>query len=414
MTDISGGYANHVGSTRDGAGNLFAVITQDGPSGGDVDVIIKRCLVNTDPTIASSWVEVARFTEAQHGKHGYGSAEVRDNGDFVAILSERNSAGATVTRVRVVKGIASPGGSGGGGAQGPPGPAGPQGPPGPQGPKGATGPAGGPPGPQGPQGATGATGPAGPQGPQGQPGELTKAYMWADRWTADLLYHWLIELAAVDLAPLIDARLEALGLMPAAAYTPDSPIVGSAQATADQCIAYILARPHGEYTAADVEAIVQAYFDLSQTSKVDPVLAIAQCIHETGSLSSWWAQRPRRNPAGIGVTGETQPGTPDQPPGADWAWDGQVWRAGVSFASWASESAVAHVGRLLAYAAPDAQLDGAQKYLVEEALTYRPLPESYRGGAPTLRGLAGTWAVPGTDYPDKLAAIANAIVGTAT
>lgn len=40
-----------------------------------------------------------------------------------------------------------------------------------------------------------------------------------------------------------------------------------------------------------------------------------------------------------------------------------------------------------------------------------PLPASYRGGAPTSRGLRGRWAVPGTTYPDKLARIANAIGG---
>jgi len=165
MTDISGAYVNHVGSTHDGVHNLYAILTQDGPAGGDVDVIIKRCLAGVDPTVADNWKEVKRYPEKQFGKNGYGSGEVRANGDFVAILSQRNAAGQVVARVHVIPGLCPPWpAGGGGGAQGPPGPAGPQGPPGPQ------GPAGGPPGPQGPpgpKGATGAQGPVGPPGPSG-------------------------------------------------------------------------------------------------------------------------------------------------------------------------------------------------------------------------------------------------------
>jgi hypothetical protein len=47
--------------------------------------------------------------------------------------------------------------------------------------------------------------------------------------------------------------------------------------------------------------------------------------------------------------------------------------------------------------------------LVDRALSVRDLPLRYHGGAPTLRGLGGTWAVPGTVYPERIAAIAEAI-----
>ena len=117
------------------------------------------------------------------------------------------------------------------------------------------------------------------------------------------------------------------------------------------------------------------------------LLAVAQMTEETGHLTSFWSQRPRRNLAGIGVTGE---------PGA-----------GVSFPD--LKTAVrAHTGRLLAFALPSGVESEAQHQLIEEALAARPLPEKYRGIAPTLQGLAGTWAQD-PDYATKVAAVANEI-----
>ena len=190
--------------------------------------------------------------------------------------------------------------------------------------------------------------------------------------------------------------------------TPDSPILAPPRATLDPCSRAILARPHGAYTPGDLATITRAYFDVCVLAGVDPLLAIAQLIHETGNLTSWWAARPRRNPAGIGVTGQTRL---LKPATGAWQYDGDRWREGVAFATWADDAIPAHVGRLLAYALRDDQANEAQKALISKALRYRPLPAAYRGAAPTLAGLAGRWAVPGTEYPQKLAAIANAITG---
>jgi hypothetical protein len=200
--------------------------------------------------------------------------------------------------------------------------------------------------------------------------------------------------------------------------TPDSAILSEKRATAAQCIRYILSRPHGEYTDHDIaNVIIPGYFSTCQAVGVDPLLAIAQMIHETGNLSSWWSERPRRNPAGIGVTGRSAATPPLSPPLAGgnggvagaWAWNGAMWIEGVSFASWGDDAIPAHVGRLLAYALRDDQASAAQRTLIAKALTYRPLPASYRGVAPTLRGLNGRWASPGTGYADAIARIANAI-----
>jgi hypothetical protein len=194
--------------------------------------------------------------------------------------------------------------------------------------------------------------------------------------------------------------------------TADASILaGAPSAAPEQCARFMLARPHGEYTENDIaNVIVPAYFSTCAAGGADPVILIAQMVHETGCLTSWWSQRPRRNPAGIGVTGQKRP---EQPTSGAWQFDDQAgfWREGVAFPSWKDDSIPAHVGRLLAYALRDDQANAAQRALIARALSYRPLPASYRGAAPTLRGLAGRWAVPGTEYPNKLAQIASAIQG---
>jgi hypothetical protein len=149
------------------------------------------------------------------------------------------------------------------------------------------------------------------------------------------------------------------------------------------------------------------------------LLVTAQMIHETGNLSSWWSQRPRRNPAGIGVTGETRRADPGDPHA--WAWNEErgLFAAGISFPTWTEHGIPAHVGRLLAYALPAAApLTAGQRRLVETALSVRPLPDRLRGSAPTLDGLVGTWAVPGRQtvdgrgvtYAESIADIARRIL----
>jgi N-acetylmuramoyl-L-alanine amidase len=150
---------------------------------------------------------------------------------------------------------------------------------------------------------------------------------------------------------------------------------------------FCLARPHEKYSEEDVARILRLYFETARPVGLDPLLVISQMVLETANLTSFWSQRPRRNPAGIGVTGE---------PGE-----------GVSFASW-PKAVRAHTGRLLAYVLPKGRENSVQRALVEEALTVRPLPPDLRGVAPTLQGLTGTWATD-PEYADKISNIANEI-----
>lgn len=194
----------------------------------------------------------------------------------------------------------------------------------------------------------------------------------------------------------------AASIAPIVAYTEHSALIGVPHATPGQAVAYILSRPHTNYTDDDVRnTIVPAYYATCRGVGVDPVLAIAQMIHETGNLTSAKSRRPWRNPAGIGATND----------GAQ----------GVGFASWKDDAVPAQIGRLLAYALPAGTGTPQQLALIEKALTYRGLPAACRGSAPILRflgsgpnpvrgcGWAGKDDSEGMVYGAKIAEIANAI-----
>jgi N-acetyl-anhydromuramyl-L-alanine amidase AmpD len=169
--------------------------------------------------------------------------------------------------------------------------------------------------------------------------------------------------------------------------TVSSRLVAPARVDRPQAAKFLTTRPHGTYSSRAVRHIVDLYFDEATAVGVDPLLVIAQMVLETGGLTSDWSQPPRRNPAGIGVTGQPN--------------------KGVSFPNWRS-AVRAHVGRLAAYALSERRETAAQEALIDEALSWRPLPDSFRGIAPRLSGLAGSWAKDRA-YARKIAAVANDI-----
>ena len=169
--------------------------------------------------------------------------------------------------------------------------------------------------------------------------------------------------------------------------TANVSLVASPRSTQKTLERHMLARRHGKYTDDDVRSIVKRYVTTCKAAGVDPLLVVTQLVLETGNLDSFWSQRPRRNPAGIGVTGE---------PGV-----------GISFPSW-DHAVRAHVGRLLAYTIPKGAGNDVQRKLIDEALHVRSLPDNRRGCAPTIQGLAGTWAAD-LKYADKLLRLANEI-----
>ncbi|HSK16003.1 MAG TPA: glucosaminidase domain-containing protein [Gaiellaceae bacterium] len=172
---------------------------------------------------------------------------------------------------------------------------------------------------------------------------------------------------------------------PAAKVTARAALLGAPGAERAQLETRILGSPHGGYSDASVRSILRTYDETARSVGLDPLLVVAQMVLETGNLTSDWSQVPKRNPAGIGVTGE---------PGA-----------GIRFPSW-KKAVRAHCGRLLAYALPKGAESAEQKALIDEALGWRPLPDSLRGAAPTLSKLTGRWATdPG--YAAKIVRVAN-------
>ena len=87
-----------------------------------------------------------------------------------------------------------------------------------------------------------------------------------------------------------------------------TPLLGPASGSAEQAIAWLSARAVNNN---DITRIVDNYQRIGELVGLDWFLAIAQMAHETGSLTSWWSQPPRRNLAGIGVTGAWRAGLPD-------------------------------------------------------------------------------------------------------
>lgn len=166
-----------------------------------------------------------------------------------------------------------------------------------------------------------------------------------------------------------------------------SAIIARPRAEERQAARFLTSRPHGTYSPSAVRNIVALYYEEATAMGVDPLVAVAQMVVETGGLTSDWSQPPRRNPAGIGVTGEAG--------------------KGVSFPNWRT-AVRAHVGRLVAYAVPERSETPAQEAIIDEALAWRPLPDAYRGVATRLRGLAGTWAAD-PQYAQKIAQVANEI-----
>jgi len=176
------------------------------------------------------------------------------------------------------------------------------------------------------------------------------------------------------------------------ALSPRSTILGEPRATPEQLRRHLLARHDahpGQSRLKDstLRDIVQLYLRTCKSIGLDPLVAVSQMELETGHLTSKASQPPRRNPAGIGITG----------PGVQ----------GPSFSDW-NKAVRAHVGRLAAYAIPSGKGTTGQKALIAEALAVRPLDSTKRGTAVRVAGLSRHWAQD-KHYAEKVVKIAKEI-----
>lgn len=212
-------------------------------------------------------------------------------------------------------------------------------------------------------------------------------------------------------------------------YTEVSGLAGRAPITDAQAAAVVIRRgsPYSAYSVQEIAAHVWHYAELAE---LNALLVWAQILHETDYLRSWWAQRPRRNSAGIGVTGRyvtTRPPTIARVVDGDligvWARQGSEWVEGVSFPTW-EHSIRAQIGRLLLYTIGGG-MTKAQQNLAAYANAVRRLPPHGWSSVATLKALGRVhnpanigrpdndhvgWAWPGTEYGMRIAEKANAIL----
>jgi N-acetylmuramoyl-L-alanine amidase len=171
------------------------------------------------------------------------------------------------------------------------------------------------------------------------------------------------------------------------AITTAADIIHPPRATERHLVGALAHSEHGAYGDADVEFLARLYVETCIPVGLDPLMPFCQMLVETARLQSHWSQPPHHNLAGIGVTSPT---------------------VGVDFPNLAY-AVRAHVGRLLAYAVPAGTETALQRLVIAEALSWRPLPDRFRGVAPTLHGLARSWATD-PEYDEHIRDVANGIL----
>jgi hypothetical protein len=140
-------------------------------------------------------------------------------------------------------------------------------------------------------------------------------------------------------------------------------------------------------TPAELDSLVTVYTQACQAARLPVGLLLAQMVHETDAMRSMWSQPPRRNPAGIGVTG---------------AKDGNNEPVGQWFDTDA-QGVLCHVGLVCCYRySPTDTVSDPQQRLIDLCLSYRP--SAPRGIAVTFAELAAKWAVD-PDYVPKVQAV---------
>jgi hypothetical protein len=169
------------------------------------------------------------------------------------------------------------------------------------------------------------------------------------------------------------------------------PILGTSVIAKDSFRQYLISRnPNAPLEVLDL------YYELEAVWGVRADVLMAQMVLETEFLKSWWSQPPRRNMAGIGVTGEVS--TTD--PHSD-AWakgDDGKWYKGYSFGDWRA-AVNAHFGHMIAYSTADERNNApAVDPRFKPARTYFASKGWALPIATVLTDLNGKWAVPGTTY----------------
>lgn len=152
-------------------------------------------------------------------------------------------------------------------------------------------------------------------------------------------------------------------------------ILGQAQATQAQMIAYILSRNPSPKLSCTLEELVGYYYEECAIEGVRADIALCQALKETGFFNYGGDVHPRQNNyCGLGATGNKAPG--------------------YSFFT-AQRGVRAHIQHLVAYASKERPKTELVDPRFDILVTRYP---QYHGAISYWVGLNGRWAVPGDNY----------------
>lgn len=170
-------------------------------------------------------------------------------------------------------------------------------------------------------------------------------------------------------------------------YSPDTPIIHAPTGTLAEALGWldIKAGPETEYATE--------LWRLCTLVDIDPAVLFAQASHETGDFSSYWWQY-RRNPAGIGITGDKKQNEASQ-----------SWANGVD----AARGHFMHMSAYVFGAMPlNVRFSQFREWITYDDRFDDVYNEPWAGDIRTLSDLTGKWAVD-PKYAEKVAAKANSI-----
>lgn len=178
-------------------------------------------------------------------------------------------------------------------------------------------------------------------------------------------------------------------------------ILGTSVLSKDACKKLLLERnPKADATAID------DYYAHEHEWGIRADVLVCQMYHETGYMTSWWSLPPRRNPAGLGVTGET---SATDPKSDAWVYDAdkKIWAKGYAYPDW-NTSVQHHFAHMAAYAI-DAD-NATAKQIDPRYPAVRSMITSKKWAvAKVMTDLNGKWAVPGTTYGQTIEDVYNVI-----
>jgi len=160
---------------------------------------------------------------------------------------------------------------------------------------------------------------------------------------------------------------------------PEVSILGAAEATEEQLVAYIRERnPHPRINCS-IEEMVATYFREGAAEGVRGDIALCQALKETGFFRYGGTVKPRQNNfCGLGTTSATV--------------------GGASFTT-VERGVRAHIQHLMAYATTERP---RQQILDPRYDMVRKVHRDYAGMISSWTGLNGTWAVPGKGYGQSI------------